>query len=78
MDETAITLQNLFEQLGLSSEQAAIDAFIDSNRLPEGVKVEDADIWTQAQSQFLKEKLSADDNWAIVIDDLNTRLHQAR
>ena len=77
MDDTAITLQNLFEQLGLSSEQAAIDAFIDSNRLPEGVKVEDADIWTKAQSQLLKEKLLADDNWAMVIDELNTRLHQA-
>ena len=78
MDDTAITLQNLFEQLGLSSEQAAIDAFIDSNRLPEDVKLEDAKIWTQAQSQFLKEKLAADDNWAIAVDDLNTRLHQAR
>ena len=78
MDDTPISLQSLFEQLGLSSDEASITAFIDSNRLPEDVKLADANIWTKAQSQLLKEKLLADDNWAIVIDELNTLLHQAR
>lgn len=78
MDETPNTLQTLFEQLGLASDQASIEAFIEKHSLAEDVKLADAPFWSTAQAQFLKEKLLADDNWAIVIDELNTRLHYAR
>ncbi len=78
MDETPNTLETLFEQLGLLSDQASIEAFIEKHALAEDVKLADAPFWSAAQAQFLKEKLLADDNWAIVIDELNTRLHQAR
>ena len=78
MDETPNTLETLFEQLGLLSDQASIEAFIEKHTLAEDVKLADAPFWSAAQAQFLKEKLLADDNWAIVIDELNTRLHQAR
>ena len=78
MDETPSTLQTLFEQLGLASDQASIEAFIEQHSLAEDVKLADAPFWSAAQAQFLKEKLLADDNWAIVIDELNARLHQAR
>lgn len=79
MDDTPVTLQALFEQLGLGSDQASIDAFfLKTPTLAEDVKLADAPFWTAAQSQFLKEKIAADDNWAIVIDELNERLHQAR
>ena len=78
MDETPNTLQTLFEQLGLASDQASIEAFIEKHSLAEDVKLADAPFWSAAQAQFLKEKLLADDNWAIVIDELNERLHQAR
>ena len=78
MDETPNTPQMLFEQLGLASDQASIEAFIEQHSLAEDVKLADAPFWSTAQAQFLKEKLLADDNWAIVIDELNTRLHYAR
>ena len=78
MDETPNKLETLFEQLGLLSDQASIEAFIEKHALAEDVKLADAPFWSAAQAQFLKEKLLADDNWAIVIDELNTRLHQAR
>ena len=79
MDDTPATLQTLFEQLGLDADQASIDAFIrNTPTLAEDVKLADAPFWTAAQSQFLKEKIAADDHWAIVIDELNERLHQAR
>ena len=78
MDETPSTLQTLFEQLGLASDPASIEAFIEKHSLAEDVKLADAPFWSAAQAQFLKEKLLADDNWAIVIDELNTRLHYAR
>lgn len=78
MDETPNTLETLFEQLGLLSDQASIEAFIEKHALAEDVKLADAPFWSAAQAQLLKEKFLADDNWAIVIDELNTRLHQAR
>ena len=78
MDETPNKLETLFDQLGLLSDQASIEAFIEKHTLAEDVKLADAPFWSAAQAQFLKEKLLADDNWAIVIDELNTRLHQAR
>ncbi|KQB51525.1 hypothetical protein AQS70_17850 [Pseudomonas endophytica] len=78
MDDTPITLQALFEQLGLASDDTSIEAFIAKNQVPEDVKLADAPFWKPAQSQLLKEKINADDNWAIVIDELNERLHQAR
>ena len=79
MDDTPATLQTLFEQLGLDADQASIDTFfLKTPTLAEDVKLADAPFWTAAQSQFLKEKIAADDHWAIVIDELNERLHQAR
>ncbi|MFP3515170.1 DUF2789 family protein [Pseudomonas sp. SIMBA_077] len=78
MDDTPITLQALFEQLGLASDDTSIEKFIANNQVPEDVKLADATFWKPAQSQLLKEKINADDNWAIVIDELNERLHQAR
>ena len=79
MDETSNTLEHLFEQLGLAADEASIEAFIASHSpLPEDVKLADAPFWSSGQSQFLKEKLLEDGSWAIVIDELNLRLHQAR
>ncbi|MDY7559511.1 DUF2789 domain-containing protein [Pseudomonas sp. 10B1] len=78
MDLTTPTLQTLFEQLGLDSDQASIDAFVDSHGpLPEGVKLIDADFWTLQQAKFLKEQLHIDADWAPVVDELNVLLHEA-
>ncbi|WP_300726573.1 DUF2789 family protein [Pseudomonas sp.] len=78
MDETATNMNTLFAQLGLKSDDEAIEAFITQHSpLEADLRLEDAPFWKADQAQFLKEHLNADDNWALVIDQLNTRLRPA-
>lgn len=75
MDLTNNTLANLFSQLGLPSEQADIDRFVATHRpLADTVKLADASFWTPAQSQFLREEINEDADWAEVVDQLNVML----
>ncbi|HEX8593461.1 MAG TPA: DUF2789 domain-containing protein [Pseudomonas sp.] len=78
MELTTPTLATLFEQLGLESDQASIDAFVASHSLPEDVKLSEADFWTEQQARFLKEELREDAEWAPVVDELNVLLHSPR
>lgn len=75
MDTNLHTLNNLFAQLGLPSDEEAIDQFIASHPLPDGVALYRAPFWTASQRAFLKEEIIEDADWAGVIDDLNARLH---
>lgn len=68
-------LSTLFEQLGLNSDPASIDAFIGSHMLPDEVKVSEAPFWTPAQAALLKEEMLDDADWAPIVDELNERLH---
>lgn len=73
------TLQTLFEQLGLESDQASIDDFVEQyGPLPDDVKVSEADFWTPQQQKFLKGELMLDAEWAPVVDELNVLLHEAK
>lgn len=75
MDARTHTLNNLFAQLGLPSESAAIDDFIAAHGpLDHGVALYRAPFWTPAQRGFLKEEIIEDADWAGVIDELNERL----
>lgn len=69
------SLPDLFAQLGLDADEASIEAFIADHPLPDEIKLIDAQFWTPAQAELLKEKLRSDDNWAPVVDELNERLH---
>ena len=75
MELTTPTLATLFEQLGLDSDQASIDAFVLAHPLSEDVKLSEADFWTPQQARFLKEELREDAEWAPVVDELNVLLH---
>lgn len=69
------TLNSLFKQLGLPSEDASIERFIASHRpLDNSIALYRAPFWTDAQRNFLKEEIIEDADWAAVIDDLNGRL----
>ena len=69
------TMNNLFAQLGLPSEQAAVENFIAAHRpLENGVALYRAPFWSAAQRAFLKEEIIEDADWAAVIDELNGRL----
>ncbi|MCF4998510.1 DUF2789 family protein [Pseudomonas syringae] len=75
MEQPAHDLQTLFDQLGLPSEGTAIDDFIESHPLDANTKLIDADFWTPSQASLLKEWLRADGEEALMVDELNVRLH---
>jgi len=76
METPLHSLNNLFAQLGLPSDDAAIERFIATHSpLPESVQLPDAPFWTPSQSALLREELSDDADWAPVVDQLNVRLH---
>lgn len=78
MDETPKTLENLFSQLGLKSDEQSIETFIADHPLAEDVKLVEAPFWSPSQASFLKEELLKDGPWALVVDELNVRLHTSR
>lgn len=69
------TLTTLFEQLGLASDEASIEAFIAAHPLGKDTKLSDASFWSEQQKKFLKDELMDDSDWAPVVDELNDRLH---
>ena len=66
---------DLFAQLGLPSDEAAIARFISEHGpLPDATRLEDAPCWTPAQARLLRESLAQDADWAAVVDRLNGAL----
>lgn len=75
MDLHRHDMASLFAQLGLPSDEAAIDRFVDSHSpLPESLPLPEASFWTPAQAAFLREETLVDADWAPVIDALNRQL----
>jgi hypothetical protein len=75
MDAQLHTMNNLFAQLGLPNDDAAIEQFITAHRpLDNSVPLYRAPFWSVTQHNFLKEEIIEDADWAAVIDDLNGRL----
>jgi len=76
VDANLHTMSNLFAQLGLPADLAAIEEFISRHRpLGNEVALYRASFWTDSQRSFLKEEIIEDADWAGVIDELNSRLH---
>jgi hypothetical protein len=69
------TLELLFEQLGLDASADAIDQFIDTHQLTSDIPLHKAPFWSKAQHDFIISNWKKDDEWAIVIDELNQQLH---
>ncbi len=75
MEKPVHAFKDLFAQLGLPNDTAAIDAFIKTHSpLPENVKVAEAPFWTPAQASFLREELAGDADWAEWVDQLSSAL----
>ena len=78
MESTMHTLNNLFAQLGLPSDDAAVESFIKTHgHLATSLSLSEAPFWTPAQAAFLCEEIMNDADWAEVIDQLNAMLHRA-
>lgn len=76
MESSIHSISNLFAQLGLPSDQTAIESFIKTHSpLATNILLSDAPFWTSAQASFLREEILNDADWAEVIDQLNARLH---
>lgn len=66
---------DLFRQLGLPGDPAAIEAFIAAHRpLPGDVALADAPFWSASQAEFLREEIVQDADWAELVDALSARL----
>lgn len=75
MEQPLHPLKELFQQLGLPAEAAAIDRFIATHTpLATDVTLADAPFWTTAQAAFLREEILEDADWAEIIDHLNVAL----
>ncbi len=74
MFEQQPTLELLFEQLGLDADEVSMENFIKTHQLS-AKKLHEADFWSAGQRDFLKSHWDKDDEWAIVIDELNQQLH---
>ena len=69
------TMSNLFAQLGLPSEEPAVEDFIATHRpLENDIPLYRAPFWSAMQREFLKEEIIEDADWSSVIDELNGRL----
>lgn len=77
MEQPLHDLSALCQQLGLSGEPAALQAFIEQHGpLAEHLALADAPFWSAAQATFLREQLEQDGDWAGVIDRLAVLLHR--
>ena len=70
MNINSRTLEELFEQLGLSSQQIHIERFIEKHQLKPGSVLTDAIYWTREQKAFLIEAKEEDSEWSDVVDQL--------
>ena len=70
-----VTLELLFDQLGLDSDPEAIDRFVDEHQLDQNTPLHQASFWSDAQKNFLISHWKKDDEWALMVDELNVLLH---
>ncbi|WP_339478773.1 MULTISPECIES: DUF2789 family protein [unclassified Pseudomonas] len=75
MEQPSHELKTLFDQLGLTCDGTAIDDFIIAHPLAPEIKLVEANFWSDQQKDLLREWLLADGEEAVLVDQLNVRLH---
>jgi hypothetical protein len=72
MDISIHTMQTLFCQLGLASDEEQMNAFIEKYRpLPRNIALSETDFWNEAQTAFLAEAVAEDSDWCELVDELD-------
>ena len=74
MNINSRTLEELFEQLGLSSHKIHMERFIERHQLKPGSILADALYWAPEQKAFLIEAKDEDSEWSEVVDQLANML----
>ena len=68
---------DLLRQLGLPDDSLAIERFIDKHGpIASHLKLAEAPFWNEAQSQFLREEIADDADWAELVDSLDASLRK--
>ncbi|MFJ2326107.1 MULTISPECIES: DUF2789 domain-containing protein [Pseudomonas] len=79
MESPTHSLPSLFKQLGLPDDPVNIDKFLTTHSpLKPELHLADAFFWTKSQSQFLRDEILDDADWAEVVDQLNVLLRKGR
>jgi hypothetical protein len=76
LNTTQPRMTNLFEQLGLDASEAGIAEFIKNHQLHPNMYISEAPFWSEGQRALIAEKIASDDNWTIIVDQLNESLHE--
>ncbi|MFB7718489.1 DUF2789 family protein [Nocardia sp. NPDC056100] len=71
------TLNALFEQLELATDDESVEEFIKTHQLDAGTEVLDAEFWSPEQVLCMKDMIEFDFPGAEWIDVLNRRLHES-
>jgi len=75
MNTTLPHFAALFAQLGLPDDDQSIAEFLAKHRsMAHGMRLAEAAYWTPSQAAFLREALSQDAEWAVVVDQLSKAL----
>jgi hypothetical protein len=64
------TLEELFEQLGLSSQSIHMERYIERHQLKPGSVLTEAIFWAPDQKAFLIEAKAQDSEWSEAVDQL--------
>lgn len=70
------TLTSLFDQLGLPSDKASINQFIQDHHLKSDQHIKNASFWSTSQAAFICEALERDGDWSEIVDILDAELHR--
>ena len=75
MEKTNHPFHELFAQMGLPCDAKSIEKFIQKHSpLPGNIALPDAEFWTSAQADFLRETWQEDADWANQVDQLSEAL----
>ena len=75
MERPIHNMSNLFAQLGLANDEAAIAHFIATHKpLAGNVLLHQASFWSPSQAGFLCEAIRDDADWAEITDELSAVL----
>ena len=76
MESFSHNLTTLFQQLGLGSDSQSISRLISEHPLNNRTALADASFWNNSQSDFIRESISQDADWAEAVDELDALLRR--
>lgn len=75
MDRSEHTMKCLFSQLGIDNGPQSIEIFITANKgIARNLRLADANIWSNAQAEFIREAIQLDSDWCEIVDTLDAML----